>query len=204
MQQLGAYLGKEALVQGGKALLLEDGANTGPGPVVLGGLAGNLGSVLNSALDDVHGGVEDGTDGATDGTGDEVVGHLAALGVGLGEHLADLEDAAKVAGVPENVAPHGGLEALVHGEDALVLDRLDDAVDHALVLAGGGLVLETNLDELKGNDDKGLGGTSSSAGEDGERLVHLVDAKHLAVDLAPFVVGGKLGGTLGGLHEDRG
>ncbi len=159
---------------------------------------------MNSALDDVHGSVEDGTDRTADGTGDEVVGHLAALGVSLGDHLADLEDAAKVACIPENVTPQGRLETLVHGEDALVADRLDDTVDHALVLAGRGLVLETDLDELKGDDDEGLGGTSGGAGQDGERLVHLADAKHLAVDLAPFVVGGKLGGTLGRLHQDGG
>lgn len=197
-------LGQETLVQGSKALLLEDGRNTRPSPVVLGDLASNLGGVLNSALDNVHGGVEDGTDSATDGTGDEVVGHLAALGVGFGEHLANLENATKVTGVPEDVAPHGALQTLVHGQDTLVLDSLDDAVDHAVVLAGGGLVLEANLDELEGDDDKGLGGTGRGTGEDGEGLVHLADTKHLAVDLAPFVVGGELGRTLGSLHENRG
>lgn len=199
-----AYLGQETLVEGTETLLSEDGDDTRPGPVVLGNLAGDLGGVLNSALDDVHGSVENGTDGATDGTGDEVVGHLAALVLGLGEHLADLEDAAKVTGIPEDVAPHGGLETLVHGEDALAADGLDDAVNHALVLARRGLVLETNLDELKGDNDERLGGTSGGASEDREGLVHLADAKHLAVDLAPFVVGGKLGGTLGSLHEDGG
>lgn len=39
---------------------------------------------MNSALDDIHGGVKNSTDSATDGTRDEVVGHLAALIVGLG------------------------------------------------------------------------------------------------------------------------
>ena len=158
---------------------------------------------MNSALDDIHGGVENRTDGATDGTRDEVVGHLAALILSLGQHLADLEDATKVTSVPENMTPHGTLKTLVHGQDTLILDRLDDTVGHAIVFAGGRLVLQANLDELEGNDDEGFGGTGSSTGKNGERLVHLAYAKHLAVNLAPFVVGGELGGTLGGFHQDR-
>lgn len=74
--------------------------------------------------------------------------------------MSDLENAAEVTGVPENVAPHGALETLVQSKRALVLDGLDNTVNHAVVLSSGGLVLETNLDELEGNDDEGLGGTS--------------------------------------------
>lgn len=197
-------LGNKALVQSAEPFLLGDGGDAGPGPVVLWRLAGDLDGVLDPGLDDVHGGVEDGADGAADGAGDDVVCHLALLRLGLWDELADLEDAAKVAGVPEDVAPEGGLEAVVHGEDALVADRLQDDVDHAVVPAGRGLVLEADLDELEGDDDEGLGGAGGGAGEDGEGLGHLGLAEELTVELAPLVVGGELGGALGGLHEDGG
>lgn len=197
-------LGDEALVKGTETLLLEDGQNGGPGPVVLGHLAWHLDGVLDTALDDVHGGVEESTDGTTNGTRNDVIDGLALLGLGLGDELADLEDAAKVTGVPENMAPEGGLEAVVHGEEALVADGLDDDVNHAVVLAGRGLVLETDLDELKGDDDEGLGGTGGGTGQDGETLGHLLSAEEVAVELAPLVVGGELGGTLGGFHQDGG
>ena len=39
-----------------------------------------------------------------------------------GQELADLEDAAEVAGVPEDVAPDGGLEALVERERSFGAD----------------------------------------------------------------------------------
>lgn len=198
-----SHLGEETLVQGTGALLLENSVDSGPCPVILGNLSGNLGRVLDTALDDVHGRVEDGSDGTADGTRNQVIGHLALLGAGLGEHLADLEDAAKVAGVPENVSPHGTFQALVHGQDALILDRLDNAVNHAIVLSGRGLVLKANLDKLEGHDDEGLGSTGSSPGQNGQRLVHLVHAKGLAVELAPFVVGSEFGSALGCLHENR-
>lgn len=195
-------LGDEALVESSEALLAGDGEDRGPAPVVLWGLAGNLDRVLDSALDNVHGGVENGTDGATNGTGNEVVAHLTLLGFGLGEELSDLEDTAKVTGVPENVSPQRTLKTLVEGERTLVSDRLGDDVKHAVVLAGRSLVLETDLDKLKGDDDKGLGSTSRGTSEDGERLVHLFDAEEVAVDLPPFVVGSELGRTLGSLHQD--
>lgn len=196
------HLGQETLVKSAESLLLGHSKDGRPSPVVLGNLTGDLGGVLDSALDHVEGRVEDGSDSATDTSRDHVVDHLALLGVGLGEELSDLEDAAEVAGVPEDVAPHGTLEALVQGEGALVLDRLDDAVDHAVVLSGRGLVLQADLDELEGHHHEGLGGSGRGAREDGELLVHRGDAKQVSVDLAPFVVGGELGGSLGSLHED--
>ena len=196
------YLGHESLVKGGETLLAGDSEDGRPGPVVLGHLSSDLGGVLDSALDDVHGRVQDGSDGATDGTRDEVVGHLGLLVLRLGEQLPDLEDAAKVAGVPQNVAPHGALQALVQAEDALLADRLGHAVQRAGVL--GSLVLHADLDELEGDDDNGLGGTGGGAREDREGLVHLGLVEDAAVDLAPLIVGGELGSTLGGLHQDGG
>lgn len=197
-------LGDEALVKSAETFLLEDGQDGRPGPVVLGHLAGHLDGVLDTALDDVHGGVEDGTDSTTNGTGNDIIDGLALLGLGLGDELADLEDAAKVTGVPKDVAPEGRLETVVHGEETLVAHRLDDDINHAVVLAGRGLVLETDLDELEGDDDEGLGGTGGGTGEDGKTLGHLLLTKEVAVELAPLVVGGELGGTLGSLHQDGG
>lgn len=107
------HLGQETLVKSAESLLLGHGKDRGPSPVVLGNLAGDLGGVLDSALDHVEGCVEDSSDGTTDTSGNHVVEHLALLGVGLGEKLSDLEDTAEVAGVPEDVAPHGALETLV-------------------------------------------------------------------------------------------
>jgi hypothetical protein len=191
------HLGQETLVKSGETLLAHDGAESGPCPVVLGYGADDLGGVLDARLYDVHGGVEDGTDGATDGTGDEIVCDLALLGGGGRDELADLEDAAKVSCVPENVAPHGGLEALVEGERALVLHRLREAVDHAVVLVRLRLVLETDLDELEGDDNEGLGRSGGGTREDGERLRHLLLAEQIAVEGTPGVVGRELGGPVG-------
>lgn len=198
-----SYLGEEALVQSAGTLLLENSIDTWPGPVVFGDLSDSFGRVLDATLDDVHGGVENGAESATDGTRYQIIGHLALLGASLGEHLADLEDAAKVTGVPENMPPQGTLQSLIHGQDALVPDRLDNAVNHAIVLAGGSLVLEPNLDKLKGHDDERLGSAGGGTGQNGQRLVHLVHAKHVAVEFAPFVIGSEFGGTLGRLHENR-
>lgn len=197
-----AHLGNESLVQSTETLLLENGADGREGPVVLGNDTRDLGGVLNSALDDVQGGVEDGTDGTTNGTGDKIIDHLALLGFGLGNELSDLENAAKVTSVPEDVAPESALKSLVKSKGTLVPDSLDDTVDHAIVLSSRGLVLETNLDKLEGDDNEGLGGTSGSTGEDGETLVHLADAESVTVELAPFVIGSELGGSLGSLHEN--
>jgi hypothetical protein len=63
------------------------------------------------------------------------------------------------------------------------------------------LILQTNLDQLEGNDDERLGGTSGSAGEDGETLGHLGDAEEITVELAPLVVCGKLGCSESGQLE---
>ena len=105
-------------------------------------MAGDLGGVLDAALHDVERGVEDGSDGAADGAGDQVVADLDGLLVGgvRGQHGADLEDAAEVAGVPQDVAPHGGLEALVEGEGAFGTDDLADDIERAGVVGGLRLV----------------------------------------------------------------
>lgn len=197
------HLGQETLVESTETLLLENSSYGREGPVVLGNLASDLGGVLNSTLDNVQGSVENSSDGTTNGTRDEIVGDLSPLGLSLGEKLSDLENAAEVPSVPEDVTPHSTLKTLVKSERTLVLDSLDDTIDHAVVLSSGSLVLETNLDELEGNDDESFSSTSRGTGEDGELLVHLIDAKHLSVNLAPFIVGSKLGSTLGSLHEDR-
>jgi hypothetical protein len=164
------HLGQEPLVQSRETFFAHDGAESGPCPVVLGYGADDLGGVLDARLDDVHGGVEDGTDGAADGTGDEIVCDLALFGGGCWDELADLENAAKVSGVPEDVAPHGRLETLVEGEWAFVLHRLRETVDHAVVLVRLRLVLETDLDELEGDNNEGLGAVEGTPGVVGREL----------------------------------
>lgn len=76
-----------------------------------------------------------------------------------------MEDTAEVSGVPQDVAPHGGFQAVVEGERTFLLDDLGDAVHGAGVAGCGGLVLQTDLDELEWHDDDGLGGTSGGSGE---------------------------------------
>lgn len=199
------HLGDEALVQGAEALLLHDCADRRPGPVVLGGLTGDLGRVLNARLDHVHRCVEDCTGDTTNGTGDQVIARLLALVAGLGGgHLGtDLEDTAKVASVPQDVAPEGRLEAIVHGQWTLLLDDLLDDIQHAIVLASRSLVLQADLDQLEGNNDKGLGSTSRRTGQRRKTLGLLLHAKQIAVEAAPAVIGGELGRTLRRLHQDR-
>lgn len=197
-------LGQETLVERSGSLFAGNGEDSRPGPVVLGRLASDLGGVLNTALDYVHGRVQDGTNSAADRPGDEVVGHLLALGVCYGQHVADLVNDTEVTGVPENVAPQRALQTLVDGEGSLVLDDLADAVNGAAVSTGRGLVLQADLDELEGDDDEGLGGTGRGTGENGQTLVHLLNAENAPVELAPLVVGGELCRTLGGFHHDGG
>jgi hypothetical protein len=188
------HLGQEALVQRREALFSRDNGKRTPRPVVLGQLTGNLWRVLNTRLDHVHGGIENRSHRSSDRTRNQIIRNLALLGRRSRQERANLEDAAKVARVPEDVAPHGGLEALVEGERAFLLDDLGHAVDHAIVLVRLGAVLQADLDELEGHDDEGFGGAGGCAGEDGERLVHFVDAEEVAVKGAPGVVGGELGG----------
>jgi hypothetical protein len=136
------HLGNETLVKRAEALLLEDRAERRECPVVLGCHAGHLGGVLNSALYHVQRSVENGTDGATNGTRDQVVADLDRFVAGRvrGKHGADLEDAAEVTGVPEDVAPHGGLETLVEGERTFGLHDLTNNVKRTRVLGGLSLV----------------------------------------------------------------
>lgn len=183
------HLGCEALVQSAEALLAEHCAQGRERPVVLGHLAGDLGRVLDARLDDVHGGVQNGTDSATNGTGNQIVGDLALLVRGRGQQGADLENAAEVSSIPQDVAPQSGLETLVQRERTLLLDDLSNAVHHAVVFVGLRLVLEANLDQLEGNDDEGFGRTGSCASQNGQRLVHLLLAEQVAVEGAPRVVG---------------
>lgn len=200
------HLGGESLVQRAEPFLLEDRCDGGPGPVVLGHLARNLGAVLDARLDDVHGRVDHGTGDTTDGTSDEVVAGLLRLvtRLGLGQLRAHLEDAAEVAAIPEDVAPQGGLETVVQGEGTLRGDNLLHHVQHAVVLARGGAVLQTDLDQLEGHHDEGLCGSGRRARQDRERLRLLLHAEELPVEGAPAVVGGEFGRALGGLHEDGG
>jgi hypothetical protein len=101
----------------------------------------------------------------------------------------------EVTSVPGNVSPHGRLESVVHSERSLLGNNLLDDINHSVVLSGGGLVLETNLNELERNDDEGLGGSGGGSGKDGKSLGLLVDSESLAVELAPLVIGGELGST---------
>lgn len=130
-----AHLGQEALVQGAEAFFSEDSQHGRECPVVFGDLSRHLGGVLNSALDHVQRSVQYSSDSSTNSTRDQIVGHLAPAGLSLGEQLSDLEDAAKVASVPQNVSPHCALETLVKGEGPLILDRLDNTVNHAVVFS---------------------------------------------------------------------
>lgn len=196
------HLGDETLVQRRRALLPGNSGHRTPGPVVLGRLARDLGRVLDPRLDHVHGGVETGTDRATDRTADQVRHHLSLLGVRLGKQRLDLEDTPEVTRVPEDVSPERGFQPVVHGQDALVLDDLGHHINHAIVFARGGLVLQPDLDQLEGHDDEGLGGAGAGSREDGEALGLLCLAEGVAVELTPAVVGGELDGTLGGFHED--
>jgi hypothetical protein len=179
------HLGQEALVQRCEALFSRDNGKRAPCPVVLGQLPRHLWRVLNTTLDNIHGGVENRSHGSSDRTRNQIIRDLALLVRRGRQERADLEDAAKVASVPEDVAPHGGLEALVEGEGPFLLDDLGHAVDHAVVLVRLGAVLQADLDELEGDDDEGFGGTGGCAGEDREGLVHLVDAEEVAVEGAP-------------------
>ena len=190
------HLGQETLVESTETFCPQDCAESRPRPVVLGDLSNNLSRVLDARLHNVHGCVEDGTDRATDGTGHKVVGDLALLGCSGWQKGTDLENAAEVSGVPKNVAPHGGLETLVQSEGTLLPHDLGEAVNHAVVLVGLCSVLQTNFDELEGNDDEGFGGTSSGSGKDGERLVHLLLAEEVAVEGAPGVVCGEFSGPV--------
>lgn len=198
------HLGGEALVQSGETLLLHDRAKGRPGPVVLGSLAGNLGGVLDAGLDDVHGGVEESTSDTTNGTSNQVVTGLLALvaGLGGGQLGANLEDTAEVTGVPEDVTPQGRLETVVHGQWALSLHNLLHNIKHTVVLAGRSLVLQTNLDQLEGNNNKRLSGTSGGTGQNSQTLGLLLHLEQVAVEGTPAVIGSELGGTLGGLHQD--
>ena len=64
------------------------------------------------------------------------------------------------------------------------------------------LTLQPDLDQLERHNDESLSGTSRSASQDREALGHLGDTEQVPVDLAPFVVGSELGGTLGSLHKN--
>lgn len=187
------HLGRESLVQGREALLFHDRAERRPGPVVLGCLSCDLGRVLDARLDDIHGGVQDSTDSSSNSTRDEIVCDLALLISCLGQQCADLEDAAKVAGVPENVPPHRRLQSLIQREGTLLRDCLPEAVDHAIVLVCLRLVLEPDLDQLEWDDDEGFGGSCSSTRQDRQGLIHLRLAEDIAVECAPRVIGCEFG-----------
>lgn len=185
-------LGRKALVQGTEALLASDADESGVGPLA-------SGVELQTRLDDIEGSVDDSTDETTDGTGGEVVTHLLVLGLGLGKESLDLEDRTEVTTVPPPVTPESGLHALVDTgdvraarrsqntisyspEETVGLDDLLDNVEGASV--GRGLVLETDLDQLKGGNDKRLGGTGEATSEEGDALGGLLLAA-VSEDRAP-------------------
>lgn len=135
--------------------------------------------------------IENSSKGSSGGAGDEIVQHLSLLGLLLGQNRLDLVDDTKVTGVPGNVSPHGALESVVHGQNSLLGDNLAHDIDHARVLAGGGLVLQANLDELEGDDNERLGRSSSGTSQNRQGLGLLSHAEGVAVDFPPLVVGGK-------------
>lgn len=196
------HLGHESLVKSAKALLSEHGKHRGQGPVVLGDDTGDSGGVLDSGLDHIKGGVEHGTGGSSNRSGNQIVDHLASLVSGLGQQLSHLENDSKVTRVPGNVSPQSGLQTVVQSERTLLSHNGLHHVGHAGVL--GRLVLESDLNELKGHDDERLGGSGGGSGQNRQRLGHLGHAKGVSVELAPLVVGSKLDGSLGGLHENGG
>lgn len=199
-------LGQETLVKRAESFLASDGAESGPGPVVLGHDAGDLGGVLNARLDDVHGGVEHRSGRSTNGTGDQVVHNLLALVTRLrGGHLgAHLENAAKVTGVPQDVAPQCRLETIVQRQGSLLLDNLAHNIQHSVVLVRLRLVLQPDLDQFERHHDKCFRGSCGSASEDGQGLGGLFNTEQVTVERAPGVIGGELGSTLGSLHQDGG
>ncbi len=199
------HLRQEALIQRRKALLSHHRRQTRPRPVILGHTTGHLGTILDARLDDIHGGVEDGADRAADGAGQKIRAHRLRLVARrrLRHQTADLEDTAKVAGVPEDVAPQGGFQPVVQGQGPLRPDRLRHAVQHARVPPRRGAVLHADLDQLEGHYDEGLGRARGRAGEDGERLVRLLHAEEVAVEEPPRVVGREFGRAFGRLHADR-
>ena len=198
------HLGHKPLVQSRKALLPRNRPHRRPRPVVLGLVTGNPGTVLDARLDHVQGRIEDGADGATDGPGNKIVRHLRALGLGLGQELPHLENAPKVARVPQHVSPHCALEAVVQGQRSLGAHRFHHAISHARVLARLGLVLEADLDEFERHHHQRFGCSRRRACQHGEGLRHGGLGEGGAVELAPFVVGGEFGCALGGFHENWG
>lgn len=198
------HLRQETLVEGGEAFLLHDGANGRPSPVVLGRLARDFGAVLDARLDDIHRRVENSTSRTTNRPGDQVVASLLCLVARLdgGELRADLEDTSEVSGVPEDVTPQCGFQAVVQRQGTLLLDDLLHHVQHAVVLARGCAVLKTDLDQFEGHDDEGFRGSGRGAGQDREGLRLFLHAEEVAVEGAPAIICGELGRTLRCFHED--
>jgi len=195
------HLGHETLVQGRESLFPHDRTESGPCPVVLGHLSRNFLRILDAALDDIHRSIQNSTDSSTNSTRNQIIGHLTLLILSRRHQCAHLENAAKVPSVPEDVAPHCALETLIESQGTFLAHRLGEAVNHAGVFVCLSLILETDLDKLKGDDDEGFGGTGGGAREDGEGLGHFGRAGEVAVEFAPFIVGGELGSPVEGKDD---
>lgn len=188
------HLWQKALIQRTKALFPRNRTQRRPCPVILWHLTSNLWRILNTRLNHIHRSIKNRTNRSTHRPRNQIIRDLPLLIRRSRQQRADLENTTKVPRVPEDVAPHCRLEALVEREGAFLLDDLGDAVDHAVVLVGLGAVLEADFDEFEGDDDEGFGCAGGGAGEDGEGLVHFGDAEEVAVEGAPGVVGGEFGG----------
>ena len=191
------HLWQESLVQRTEPLLPEHRSQRRPRPIVLRHAARNLWRILYPRLDHIHRRVQHRTDCASNASTQQIIPYLLALVLRLGQQRLHLEDTAKVSRVPQNVAPRRGFQPIVQCQRSLCSDGFLHTVDEAVVFVSLRFVLHANLDEFEGDDDEGFGCSGGGAGEDGEGLVHFGDAKCVAVEFAPFVVGGEFCGSGG-------
>ena len=91
------------------------------------------------------------------------------------------------------MTPQSGLQTIVESKRTLLFNNGLDNIDHTSVLRG--LVLKTDLNKLKGNNNKGLSGTSSGTSKDSKGLGHGGNTNEALVKLSPFIIGSKLSST---------
>ncbi|KAH3669638.1 hypothetical protein OGATHE_002450 [Ogataea polymorpha] len=115
---------------------------------------------------------------------------------------SDLENDTEITSIPHNVSPHSSFQSVVEGQNTFFLDYLSHNIAHTIVLRG--LVLQPDFHQLKWDHNKRLSRTSSGSGQDRQRLGHLTHTKSTLINFTPFVIGGKLGGPLWGLHQNWG
>jgi hypothetical protein len=199
-------LWQESLVQRRKALLLHHRCETRPRPVVLWRDTLDSRCVLDPRLDHIHGSVEDCAHRTTNCARREVRDHSLRL-ISFRrrwQQSLDLENTPKVTRVPQDVSPQRTLQTIVQRQRPLVLDDFHEAVCDAIVFARARRILQPDLDQLERHNDKTLRRARSRTREDREWLICFLHAEQVAVEDAPGVVGGELGGTLGCFHHDRG